>query len=99
MKNRDIYQRDPGKIALLNNGVATMTDALTDDDRRILHFELEHFVCEGEYQRGLVRILDSYVTNQGQPEQARCLGQRILREREIPLGKDATLPVDGLYVP
>ena len=69
MKNRDIYQRDPSKITLLNNGVATMTDALTDDERRTLRFELEHFVCEGEYQRGLVRILDSYVSNQGQPEQ------------------------------
>ncbi|MCU7849286.1 MAG: BREX system P-loop protein BrxC [Candidatus Thiodiazotropha sp. (ex Lucinoma kastoroae)] len=69
MKNRDIYQRDPSKITLLNNGVATMTDALTDDERRTLRFELEHFVCEGEYQRGLVRILDSYVSSQGQPEQ------------------------------
>lgn len=69
MKNRDVYQRDPGKIILLNNGVATMTDALTDDERRTLRFELEHFVCEGEYQRGLVRILESYVSNQGQPEQ------------------------------
>ena len=69
MKNRDIYQRDPSKITLLNNGVATMTDALTDDERRTLRFELEHFVCEGEYRRGLVRILDSYVGNQGQPEQ------------------------------
>ena len=71
MKNQDIYQRDPSKITLLNNGVATMTDALTDDERRTLRFELEHFVCEGEYQRGLVRILDSYVSNQGQPEQRR----------------------------
>ena len=69
MKNRDIYQRDPSKITLLNNGVATLTDALTDDERRTLRFELEHFVCEGEYQRGFVRILDSYVSNQGQPEQ------------------------------
>ena len=69
MKNRDVYQRDPGEITLLNNGVAAMTDALTDDERRTLRFELEHFVCEGEYQRGLVRILDSYVSNQGQPEQ------------------------------
>lgn len=69
MKNRDIYQRDPGKIALLNNGVAAMTDALTDDERRTLRFELEHFVCEGEYRRGLVRILESYLSNQGQPEQ------------------------------
>ena len=36
MKNRDIYQRDPSKITLLNNGVATMTDALTEDERRIV---------------------------------------------------------------
>ena len=69
MKNREIYQRDPGEITLLNNGVATMTDALDDDERRTLRFELEHFVCEGEYRRGLVRILDSYLSNQGQPEQ------------------------------
>ncbi len=69
MKNREIYQRDPDKITLLNNGVASMTDALDEDERRTLRFELEHFVCEGEYQRGLVRILDSYLSNQGQPEQ------------------------------
>ena len=69
MKNREIYQRDPSEITLLNNGVATMTDALDEDERRTLRFELEHFVCEGEYRRGLVRILDSYLSNQGQPEQ------------------------------
>ncbi len=69
MKNREVYQKDPSKILLLNNGVAAMTDALTDEERRTLRFELEHFVCEGEYGRGLVRILDSYTTNIGQPEQ------------------------------
>lgn len=69
MKNRDLYQRDPDTSALLNNGVAAMTDARTDDERQTLRFELKHFVCEGEYQRGLVRILESYVNNQGQPEQ------------------------------
>ncbi len=69
MKNRDLYQRDPDTAALLNNGVAAMTDARTDDERQTLRFELEHFVCEGEYRSGLVRILESYVNNQGQPEQ------------------------------
>ena len=29
MKNRDVYQRDPFEITLLNHGVATVTDALT----------------------------------------------------------------------
>lgn len=69
MKNRDIYQRDPDKITLLNNGVAAMTDVQTEKKRRVLRFELEHFVCEGEYRRGLTRILDTYVSNIGQPEQ------------------------------
>ena len=69
MRNRDIYQRDPHDIPLPNSGVAAMTDALTEDDRRTLRFELAHFVCEGEYQRGLVRILESYINHQGQPEQ------------------------------
>ena len=69
MRNRDIYQRDPAEVALPNSGVAAMSDALTEDDRRTLRFELSHFVCEGEYRRGLVRILESYLNHQGQPEQ------------------------------
>ena len=69
MKNRDVYQRDPFEIALLNHGVATVTDALTGDERRTLRFELTHFVCEGQYRSGLVRVLESYVRHQGQPEQ------------------------------
>ena len=69
MRNRDIYQRDPQDIPLPNSGVAAMTDALTEDDRRTLRFELAHFVCEGEYRRGLVRVLESYINHQGQPQQ------------------------------
>ena len=102
MRNRDIYQRDPSKITLLNNGVATMTDALTDDERRTLRFELEHFVCEGEYQRGLVRILDSYVSNQGQPEQPAAWVSGFFGSGKSHLAKmlhflwtDYTFPDDG----
>ena len=46
-----------------------MTDAITDDERRTLRFELVHFVCEGQYRSGLVCILESYLGHQGQPEQ------------------------------
>jgi hypothetical protein len=102
MKNRDIYQRDPNRITLLNNGVATMTDALTDDERRTLRFELEHFVCEGEYQRGLVRILESYVRNQGQPEQPAAWVSGFFGSGKSHLAKmlrflwtDYTFPEDG----
>ena len=69
MKNRDVYQKDPDQITLLNNGVAAMTDALDPNERSTLRFELEHFVCEGQYRSGLVRILESFVSHQGQPEQ------------------------------
>ena len=102
MKNRDIYQRDPSKITLLNNGVAAMTDALTADERRTLRFELEHFVCEGEYQRGLVRILDSYVSNEGRPEQPAAWisgffgsGKSHLAKMLRFLWTDYTFPEDG----
>ena len=69
MRNREIYKRDPAEVALPNDGVAAMSDAQTEDERRTLRFELAHFVCEGEYQRGLVRILESYIHHQGQPQQ------------------------------
>ena len=69
MRNRDLYQRDPHDIPLPNSGVAAMTDALTENDRHTLRFELQHFVCEGEYRLGLVRILESYMNHQGQPQQ------------------------------
>jgi hypothetical protein len=69
MLNRDIYQRDPDKVTLLNNGVAKVTEVVGDEERLTLRFELEHFVCEGEYQNGLVRILESYIENFGRPEQ------------------------------
>ena len=37
--------------------------------RQTLRFELETFVCKGEYQRGLVKIMESFLGNLGQPEQ------------------------------
>lgn len=102
MKNRDIYQRDPDKVALLNNGVAAVTDVLTDNERRTLRFELEHFVCEGEYQRGLVRIIESYISSMGQPEQAAAWisgffgsGKSHLAKMLRYLWVDYTFPEDG----
>ena len=102
MKNRDIYQRDPDKITLLNNGVVAITDVLTDEERRTLRFELEHFVCEGEYNRGLARILDTYVSNTGQPEQPAAWISGFFGSGKSHLAKmlhylwiDYTFPEDG----
>jgi hypothetical protein len=63
MKNREIFQRDPAVTKLLNDGVAAVTEAFSDKEIETLRYELEHFVCEGQYREGLIRILESYLGN------------------------------------
>ena len=70
MINRDLYFRDPTTLELLNNGVSKVSE-IGHDERQIktLRFELETFVCDGEYARGLERILKAYVDGLGREEQ------------------------------
>ncbi|MCG7851797.1 MAG: BREX system P-loop protein BrxC, partial [Methanosarcinaceae archaeon] len=63
MKNREIFQRDPAIAKLLNDGVAAVTESATKKEIETLRYELEHFVCEGQYKGGLSRILESYLGN------------------------------------
>lgn len=63
MKNRDIYERDPSSRKLENEGVASVNDDLTSKSLTVLRYELETFVCEGQYKKGLEDILDTYLTN------------------------------------
>jgi len=63
MKNRELFQRDPVASRLLNDGVAAVREATTDKEIETLRYELEHFVCEGQYKDGLIRILESYLGN------------------------------------
>jgi hypothetical protein len=63
MKNREIFQRDPAVTKLLNDGVAAVTESTTQKEIETLRYELEHFVCEGQYKGGLTRILESYLGN------------------------------------
>ena len=50
MKNREIFQRDPAVTKLLNDGVAAVTESATRKEIETLRYELEHFVCEGQYK-------------------------------------------------
>jgi hypothetical protein len=70
MINRQLYFRDPTTIELLNNGVSKVSE-IGHDERQIrtLRFELETFVCDGEYARGLERILRAYLDGLGREEQ------------------------------
>jgi len=63
MKNKELFQRDPTTSKLLNDGVAAVKDAVTEQERETLRYELSHFVCEGQYKDGIVRILESYMGN------------------------------------
>lgn len=63
MKNRDLFQRDPAVSKLLNDGVAAVREAASYKEIETLRYELEHFVCEGQYEDGLIRILESYLGN------------------------------------
>lgn len=65
MKNREIFHKDPLSWQLLNEGVSSnnATDPAT------LRYELQTFVCDGEYRTGLVRILEGYLANFNTPEQ------------------------------
>ena len=69
MKNREVFERDPARIEILNNGVAQVNDAATDAELRTLRYELKTFVCEGQYERGLRKILDIYQLGLSRPEQ------------------------------
>ena len=70
MNNRELYFRDPTVIELLNNGVSKVSE-IANDERQVktLRFELETFVCDGEYARGLERILKAYLEGLGREEQ------------------------------
>ena len=61
IRNKELFQRDPTTSKLLNDGVAAVKDAVTEQERETLRYELSQFVCEGQYKDGIVRILESYV--------------------------------------
>src|SRR4051812_3262717 len=70
MNNRDLYLHDPVATELLNNGVSKVAELSGDDQQiRTLRFEVETFVCDGEYARGLEKILNAYLGSLGQSEQ------------------------------
>jgi len=70
MTNRDLYFRDPTTLELLNNGVSKVSEIGHDDGQiKTLRFELQNFVCDGEYARGMERILKAYLDGLGREEQ------------------------------
>jgi hypothetical protein len=69
MKNREIYQNDPLTRKLANEGVANVNDQATDAALRVLRSELESFVCDGQYEKGLCHVLETFLANVNQAQQ------------------------------
>ncbi len=65
MKTREIFLKDPLAWKILNEGVSSNND----EDLATLRYELESFVCDGEYLNGMRRILQGYLDNFNNSEQ------------------------------
>ena len=63
MLNRDIYNKAPKENRLVNNGVAEVSEDHSEAAQAILRYELETFVCDGKYEKGLETILDKILVN------------------------------------
>lgn len=67
--NGELFYRDPTDTKIPNDGVAKVVQPETNQQWDVLRWELRSFVCEGQYARGLERILDSFLTNLSQAQQ------------------------------
>ena len=65
MLNRDLYLKDPTTRTLVNEGVASVND----ENLSVLRYELETFVCDGQYEKGMAHILETYLKNLGHAQQ------------------------------
>ncbi|MCC6484060.1 MAG: BREX system P-loop protein BrxC [Armatimonadetes bacterium] len=70
MLNKDVFLRDPTSYALPNDGVAKVAFPSTPEEWDVARYELEHFVCEGAYHDGLLRILERFLGRLDEPVQA-----------------------------
>ena len=65
MKTKELFLKDPLSWKLVNEGVSSNNT----EDLETLRYELETFVCDGEYLNGMRRILQSYRDCFKNPEQ------------------------------
>ena len=65
MLNREIYNKLPSENRLVNNGVAEVSEDHSEAAQSVLRYELETFVCDGQYEKGLEIVLDKFLHNLG----------------------------------
>ncbi|MCH8564627.1 BREX system P-loop protein BrxC [Nesterenkonia sp. LB17] len=67
--NNDLFTRHPLSFEIPNDGVTNVDRPEDSNQWDVLKYELESFVCEGEYAHGLQRILDSYTGHRNRTTQ------------------------------
>jgi hypothetical protein len=65
MLNKEIYNKLPSENRLVNNGVAEVSEDHSEAAQSVLRYELETFVCDGQYEKGLEIVLDKFLHNLG----------------------------------
>jgi len=70
MNNREVFLTDPTTFTIPNEGVAKIYNPHSQKEWDVLRWELSSFVCEGEYRKGLERILSAYLANRDKAEQS-----------------------------
>jgi len=69
MKNHNIFLKDPATQKLVNEGVANVNDDKTSQALAVLRYELDTFVCDGQYEKGMLHILETYLKNIDEAQQ------------------------------
>ena len=69
IKIREVLSRDPITTVIPNDGVTKVIQPQSPNEWDVLRYELESFVCKGEYRQGLDRILSAFLANMSQPQQ------------------------------
>lgn len=67
--NNNLFIRPPLSFQIPNDGVTNVDHPEDSKQWEVLKYELESFVCEGEYEHGLQRILDSYMSHRSRTTQ------------------------------
>ncbi|MEA3510827.1 MAG: BREX system P-loop protein BrxC, partial [Actinomycetota bacterium] len=67
--NWELFAKDPRTWDIPNQGVTKVGTPKDEGDWEVLEWELESFVCDGEYARGLERMLNDYLGGLSRPEQ------------------------------
>lgn len=67
--NNELFTRRPLDFEIPNDGVTSVDRPDDSNQWKVLEYELSSFVCEGEYEQGLQRILDSYLRHRSSATQ------------------------------